>query len=114
MDNLMLPQANNSNAAIELKVLDNNGKEKNLLFYFNISEGWNDIDESNICDLMGFFAGGLMQMVGRDKTVLGYEAKGYRVQDGQLVKSFCYTPYVKHMGEFKSAIISNDGTIELL
>lgn len=114
MENLMLPQANNANAAIELKILDTKGKEKNVLFYFNIEDGWNDIDESNICDLMGFFAGGLMQMAGRDKTVVGYEAKGYRVKDGQLMKSFCYTPHIKHMGEFKSAIIGNDGAVEFL
>ena len=114
MENPILPQANNANAAIELKVLDTKGKEKRLFFYFNIEDGWNDIDEGNICDLMGFFAGGLMQMIGRDKTVVGYEAKSFRLEDGKFRKSFSFTPHIKHMGEFKSAIVGTDGMVEFL
>ena len=39
MENLMLPQANNANAAIELKILDTKGKEKNA--EYNIKPNFN-------------------------------------------------------------------------
>jgi hypothetical protein len=102
------------NAIIELKVLDEKGHERGITISFNQQDGWNDIDEQNTMDIMGFMAGGIMQVVARDKTVIGYEATAFKERNGELVKAVSFTPYIKHEGVFKSALVGKDGTVEFL
>ena len=105
---------NHTNAIIVLKVLDERGHEREIKISFNQQDGWNDIDEHNTMDIMSFMACGLMQIVARDKTVIGYEASAFRERNGEFVKAVSFAPHIKHEGVFKSVLVGKDGTVEFI
>ena len=107
-------QSNSLNAAIELNILDIKGKEKKVLMFFNQDEDWNGINAKNILDKLSFFAGGLMKIMQKDKTVIGYEATAYRVIDGSFTNRVCFCPCRKDKGEFKPVLVNKDGSIEFI
>lgn len=93
---------------IEMTLMDDKQREKKALLFFGDDDGWfeNDLFHSP----ESFWAGTLMNAAQRDNTVVMFQAKAFKILNGEVTKHTIFSPMMKHNGSFKSFVLKRDGT----
>lgn len=99
---------------IQLTVTDEGNGKKQALLIFNPTDNWFVSDNSTVSDVLGYFSGSLMQALERDKSARLLECDCFNVVDGVVKKSIKFCPMVRVRDVFKSCIVYENGSIEMI
>lgn len=101
-------------SVIQLTVTDESNAKKQALFIFNPGDNWFVSDNSTVSDVLGYFSGSLMRSLERDKTARLLECDCFNVVEGVVKKSIKFCPMIRVRNVFKSCIVYENGSIEVI
>ncbi len=101
-------------SAIQLKVTDEDGKTKYGLFLFNQGDDWFLNEAVDAHEVISRFAGNLMYNLEKDSRVRHVHCQAFNFVNGVAKKTTTFCPLVRVRNVLKSAIINDDGSIEMI